>query len=62
MGIEATRFSCLIHDARGTHSEKSVASGMHNSGFVRVFESFGKLWKLLMPFSRTWKVVEKRNF
>ena len=30
-------------------------------GSYRVFESFGKLWKLKMPFSRTWKVLEKRG-
>ena len=23
---------------------------------------FGELWKLIMPFSRTWKVLEKRSF
>ena len=32
------------------------------AGFVRVLESFGKLWKLVMPFSRTWKVLEKDKF
>ena len=26
---------------------------MLESGFVRVLESFGKLWKLIMSFSRT---------
>ena len=30
--------------------------------FVRILESFGKLWKLKMPFSRTWKFLERRGF
>ena len=25
-----------------------------------VLETFGKLWKLKMPFSRTWKGLEKK--
>ena len=29
---------------------------------MRVLESFRQLWKLKMPFSRTWKVLEKRGF
>ena len=29
---------------------------------VRVLESFGHLSKLKLPFSRTWKVLEKRGF
>ena len=32
------------------------------AGSVRVLESFGKLWKLIMQFSRTWRVLEKRGF
>ena len=32
------------------------------TGSVRVSESFGKLWKLKIQFSRAWKVVEKRGF
>ena len=28
---------------------------------VWVLESFGKLWKLKMPFPRTMKVLEKRK-
>ena len=31
-------------------------------GFLRVLESFGKLWKLIIPLSRTRKVFEKRGF
>ena len=31
-------------------------------GFVRLLESYVKLWKLIMPLSRTWKVLEKRSF
>ena len=23
---------------------------------------FGKLWKLIMPVSRTWEVLEKKSF
>ena len=29
-----------------------------NTGFVRALESFVKLWKLKMPFPRTWKILE----
>ena len=29
------------------------------SGF---YTGFGKFWKLIMPFSRTWKVLEKGDF
>ena len=32
------------------------------TGSVRVLESLGKLWKLIMRFSRTWKVLEKERF
>ena len=32
-------------------------------GRVRTgLESFGKLWKFIMPFSMTWKVLEKEDF
>ena len=30
------------------------------TGFVQVMESFGKLWKMIMQFSR--KVLEKKAF
>ena len=30
-------------------------------GFVRVLESFGKLWKLKMPFSKRRKGLEKKE-
>ena len=29
---------------------------------MQVFKGFGKLWKLIMQFSRTWKVLEKEKF
>ena len=32
------------------------------SGFVRVLKRFGVLWKLMMQFSKTWKVLEKDCF
>ena len=32
------------------------------SGFWKVLESFGKLSKLVIPFSRTWKAFEKMFF
>jgi len=32
---------------------------MYISGSVRVLKSFGKVWKLKMPFSRTWKALDK---
>ena len=28
----------------------------------RVHTGVGKLWKLMIPFSMTWKVLEKRSF
>ena len=31
-------------------------------GSVRVPESFGKLWRAIMLFSRTWKGLEKGGF
>ena len=31
-------------------------------GFVGVLESFGKLCKLIIPLSRTWKILEKGGF
>ena len=30
-----------------------------DTGFVLVLESFAKLWKLIIPYSRTWEVLEK---
>ena len=33
-----------------------------NSRSVRVLESFEKLWKLKMQFSKTWKVLEKKGY
>ena len=33
-----------------------------NLKIVRVLESFGKLWKLIVTFSRTCKVLENRAF
>ena len=32
------------------------------TGPVRVLESFGMLWKLILQFHRTWKVLEKERF
>ena len=32
------------------------------TGLVAFLESFGKLWKLIMLFSRTWKVLETKGF
>ena len=32
------------------------------SEVVRVRTCYGKLWKLIMPFSRTWKVLEREVF
>ena len=28
-------------------------------GFVQVLDTFGKVWKLIMPLSRPWKVLER---
>ena len=28
------------------------------AGFVQVLKSFGTIWKLIMPFSKTWKVCK----
>ena len=30
--------------------------------FVQALESFGRLWKLIMPFSKTWKMLENEGF
>ena len=32
------------------------------AGFIPVLEGSGKVWKLLMPFSRTLKVLENESF
>ena len=55
------RSIACVNGAQLGHKIEETLSILQAPGFVRVLESFGKLWKLIMPFSRVWKVLQNED-